>query len=71
VVLILIAAGWLAALFVALMMCRLAARSDDSDAAALYELMTISRVTQQRAAPADAQSGQIPPDPSRVFRATG
>jgi hypothetical protein len=71
VLLILVAAGWLASLFFAFMMCRLAAHSDDSDAAALAELITISRVPHQRAAPADGQSGEIPPDPRRVFRATG
>jgi hypothetical protein len=71
VLLILIPAAWLAAVFFALTMFRLAARSDDSDAVALAELIAVGQLAEHRPMPADAPSPQVPSDPGRVRRATG
>lgn len=71
-ILIIVPAAWLAALFLGLTMCRLAALSDESQAVALAEWMASDR-TQERAAVLLDWTSETPPgDPRRgAYRATG
>jgi hypothetical protein len=72
VIAILIATAWLIVVFFALTMCRLAARSDDSQAFALAERIAMSYLAAHKAVPADRPAEQRSPDPQRaVYRATG
>jgi hypothetical protein len=61
----------LTVVFFALAMCRLAARSDDSDTLALAERIATSYRAEQKTMPAEPPVEQLPPDPQRVYRATG
>jgi hypothetical protein len=71
VLFVLIPAAWLAVLFFALTLCRLAALSDASCAAALAERIATGDPAEQEAVPADAAS-ELPYDPQPgVHRATG
>ena len=63
-------AAWLAVVFFALTMCRLAALSDESCAAALAERPATSDPPEHEAMPADG--AELPYDPQRgVRRAAG
>ena len=69
---LLIPTAWLAVVFFALTMCRLAALSDDSHAVALAEWIATSYPIDQKAVPADSTAEQLPFDPQRGdYRATG
>lgn len=71
-ILIIVPAAWLAAVFLALTMCRLAALSDYSQAVALAEWMTINRVKERASVSLDQTSEPLPADPRRgAYRATG
>jgi hypothetical protein len=70
--LILIPTVWLAVVFFALTMCRLAALSDDANAVELAERIATSHLAEREAVPADRPAEQLPIDPQRgVRRATG
>jgi hypothetical protein len=71
VFLILITA-WLAVVFFGLMMCRLAARSDDSHSVELAEWIAACRIAAREAPSTDKATEQLPFDaePER-YRATG
>ena len=65
---ILIAAAWLAVVFFALTMCRLAALSD----VALAEWIATRYLAEHKAVSAEGPAEQLPLDPQRgVYRATG
>jgi hypothetical protein len=53
-------------------MCRLAARSDDSEAVALAERIAMIHLAEREGAPADRTGAHLQHDPKRRFyRATG
>lgn len=58
--LILIAAAWLAVAFFALIMCRLAALSDDSRAVAVAEWIAASYLAEHKGAPVDSSAEHLP-----------
>jgi hypothetical protein len=72
VLLIIVPAAWLAALFLGLTMCRLAALSDYSQAVALAEWMASNRTAERPFASLDQTSEPLPADPRRgAYGATG
>jgi hypothetical protein len=69
--LILISA-WLAVVFFGLIMCRLAARSDDAHAVELADWIATNHVAGREAPPAESAAEQLPFDAQRgPYRATG
>jgi hypothetical protein len=71
-ILIIVPAAWLAALFLGLTMCRLAALSDYSQAVALAEWMASNRTQERASGLLDRTSEPLPADPGRgAYRATG
>ena len=69
---LLIPAAWLAVLFFACAMCRLAALSDDARMSALDARLAAGDFPEQRSVPADAPDDQLPHDVQRGgYRAAG
>jgi hypothetical protein len=72
VLFLLIPAAWLAVLFFAWAMCRLAALSDGTRTSELDERLASSDAPEQRSAPADGRDEQLPHEVQRGgYRAAG
>jgi hypothetical protein len=72
VLLLLIPTVWLAVVFFAVAMFRLAAQSDDSQAVALAERIATIYRAERKAAPAERPADQLPVEAKqRLHRATG
>jgi hypothetical protein len=70
--LVLIPTAWLAVVFFAVAMFRLAAQSDDSQAVALAERIATTYRAERRAGPAESPADQLPVEAkSRLHRAAG
>jgi hypothetical protein len=72
VLFVVIPTAWLAVLFFALAMCRLAAYSDDSQTLAVAERLRAGDLGRRDGASADAAADHLSPGSRRgVYRATG
>jgi hypothetical protein len=70
--LLLIPTAWLAIVFFALAMFRLAAQSDDSQAVALAERIAMSYRAERKAGPAERPADELPLEAKRrLYRAAG